>query len=395
MFKIRILDRYIFREILTPFLLSMAALTLVLFLQRMFRLAELVVSKGATLSSTAKLFAYIMPGFLVLTIPMSFLVGTLTAFTQLSSDSEVTAMKASRISLYNMIRPVMLFAVLAYLVTALTSLIVAPAANHALKVHLFNLVKSRAMVGIEPGVFSSTFDGMVIYVDKMESLDEMKGIFISDERSAKEPYAIVARSGRLIADPESLNVTLAMNQGSIHTLPRDEQSYSTMDFDAGNLYLDISNALVQKGPSEPDFNEIGSLELFRELKRARTGGTPTIEIESELHKRLSIPFACLLFGLIGAPLGVRRSRSGKSAGISMALLVFLVYYMVLAAGTNLSDTGKLSPAIAYWLPNVLMTTAAGMLVYKKGHEVDCNIFRFVEERYHRLRTKKRPDQKQP
>ena len=389
MFRIRILDRYIFREILTPFFLSIAALTLVLFLQRMFRLAELVISKGATVSSTAKLFAYIMPSFLVLTIPMSFLVATLTAFTQLCSDSEVTAMKASRISLYNMIRPVMLFAVLAFTFTALTSLVVAPAANHALRVHLFNMVKARAIVGIEPGVFTSTFDGMVIYVDKMDSLDDMTGIFISDERSAKEPYAIVARRGRLIANPESLNVTLAMNQGSILALPRDEQSYSTMDFDSGNLYLDISHALVQRGPSDTDFNEIASLELFQELKRARTEGKPTIEIESELHKRLSIPFACLLFGLIGAPLGIRRSRSGKSAGISMALLVFLVYYMVLAAGTNLSDTGKLSPAIAYWLPNVLMTAAAGLLVYIKGHEKDLNIFRLVIERYHRLRTRNR------
>jgi lipopolysaccharide export system permease protein len=389
MFRMRILDRYIFREILTPFFLSMAALTLVLFLQKMFRLAELVVSKGATLSSTAKLFAYIIPSFLVLTIPMSFLVGTLTAFTQLSSDSEVTAMKASRISLYNMIRPVMLFAVLTFTFTALTSLIVAPAANHALRVHLFNMVKSRAMVGIEPGVFSSTFDGMVIYVDKMDSLDDMKSIFISDERSAKDPYAIVAQRGRLIADPESLNVTLAMGQGAIHALPRDEQSYTTMEFDSGNLYLDISHALIQKGPADIDFNEIGSLELLQELRRLKAEGKPVIDIESELHKRVSIPFACLLFGLIGAPLGIRRSRSGKSAGISLALLVFLAYYMVLAAGTNLSDTGKLSPAVAYWLPNILMTAAAGLLVYKKGHEKDLNMFRFAGDWYHRLRTRNR------
>ncbi len=224
MFRLRILDRYIFREIIPPFFLSIAALTLVLFLQRMYRLVELIVSKGATISAAAKLFAFVMPGFLVLTIPMSFLVGTLTAFTQLSSDSEITAMKASRVSLYNMMRPVMLFAVLAFLVTAGISLVVAPASNHALKAHLFNMVKSRAMVGIEPGVFSSTFDGMVIYVDKMETLDNMRGIFISDERSLKDPVAIVARSGRLIADPQSFNVTLAMNQGSILAPPRDEKT---------------------------------------------------------------------------------------------------------------------------------------------------------------------------
>ena len=165
--------------------------------------------------------------------------------------------------------------------------------------------------------------------------------------------------------------------------------YSTISFDSGNLYLDISHALVSRGPEETDFNEIGSLELYQDLKRARTEGKPTIEIESELHKRLSIPFACLLFGMIGAPLGIRRSRSGKSAGISVALLVFLVYYMVLAAGTNLSDTGKLSPAIAYWLPNVLMTIVAGILVYQKGHEVDFNILRRARELYRRLSARKR------
>ncbi len=381
----RILDRYIFREIVPPFFLSIAALTLVLFLQRMFRLAELIVSKGATLSSTFKLFAYIMPSFLVLTIPMSFLVGTLTAFTQLSADSEVTAMKASRVSLYNMVRPVMLFAALAFTVTTMISLFIAPEANHALKAHLFNLVKSRAVVGIEPGVFSSTFDGMVIYVDKMDSLDDMRGIFISDERSSKDPVAIVARRGRLIADPESFKVTLAMQEGSILALPRDEQSYSTMEFDAGNLYLDISHALIQRGPLSLESDEIGSLELYREMKRARQEGKPAIDMESELHKRVSIPFACLLFGIIGAPLGIRRSRSGKSAGVSIALLVFLAYYMVLAAGTNLSDTGKLSPAIAYWMPNLLMTAAAGLLLYKKGQEIDFMIFRRVRNAFRSLR----------
>ncbi len=388
MFKIRILDRYIIREIVTPFFLSIAALTLVLFLQKMFRLAELIISKGATVWSSAALLAYILPSFLVLTIPMSFLVAALTAFTRMGGDSEITAMKASRISLYNMIRPVMFFAIGAFLVTAVTSLVIAPRSNHALKVHLFDMVKSRAMVGVEPGIFSSTFDGMVIFVEKMDSMD-MEGIFISDERSAKEPYAIVARRGKLIADPASLNVTLSMTEGAIHALPRDEQTYSTMSFDSGNLYLDISNALVPKGPSARDFDETGSWELYQELERVRAAGKPTIGIESELHKRMSLPFACLLFGLIGAPLGIRRTRSGKSAGIAIALLVFLIYYILLATGTNLSNTGKLSPVIAYWLPNVLLTMGAVVLVIKKGQEKDFHFLSRVADAYYRMKARKK------
>jgi len=389
MLKIRIIDRYIFREILAPFFLSMAALTLVLFLQRMFRLAELVVSKGTPVSEIVKIFAYIMPNFLVITIPMSFLVGTLTAFSRLSSDSEVTAMKASRISLYSMTRPVILFALVSFLITSAISLIVAPEANHALKVHLFNLVKSRAMIGIEPGVFSSTFDGMVIYVDKMESVDNMEGIFISDERSVKDPYAIVARRGKLIADPQSLNVTLEMKQGSIQALPRDDQSYPTMSFESGNLYLDISHALIRQSSAEKEVEEINSLELLRTLRRTASAGDSVINMENELHKRLSIPFACLIFGLIGAPLGIRKSRSGKSAGIAIALLVFLVYYVVLAIGMNLSKTGQLAPALAYWIPNLVMTFLSIVFLFKKGREIDFSIFSILGETYYRWRAKRK------
>jgi lipopolysaccharide export system permease protein len=389
MCRIRILDRYILSEIVTPFFLSIAALTLVLFLQKMFRLAELVVAKGASLSSTAALLGYVMPSFLVLTIPMSFLVAILTAFNRLGADSEVTAMKASQVSLYDMIRPVMVFAVAVFLVTAFTSLLLAPRANHALKVHLFNMVRSRALVGIESGVFSSTFTGMVIYVDKMDTLDEMKGVFISDEHTAREPYAISARSGKLVSDPESLKVTLALKDGAIHTLPKDEHSFSAISFDSGNLYLDISNALVPRSPESPDFAEIDSFELYRDLNRAKAEGKPTAGIEGELHKRLSLPFACLLFGLIGAPLGMRRSRSGKSAGLALALVVFLVYYVLLATGTNLANSGRLSPALAYWLPNALLTLAAVLLVYKKGQEVDFRIWSRITAAYYRMRTKKK------
>ena len=322
MLRIRILDRYIFKELMAPFFLSMAMLTFVMFLQKMFKLAELVVSKGATLLSTVKVLVYIMPNFLVITIPMSLLVATLTAFARLSSDSEITAMKASRIGLYGMLRPVMFLSILAFLAAAATSLVLLPGANQALKAQLFDMVKSRALVGIEPGVFSNTFDGMVIYVDKMKSLDDMEGIFISDERSAKDPHAIIAQRGKLIADPQSYSVTLAMEKGTIHATPQNGQDYSLIAFDTARLYLDINHALLPKRPQERDLNEIATQELITEYENNKVQGKPTRDIESELHQRLSIPFACLLLGLIGAPLGIRRSRSGKSASVAIALAVF-------------------------------------------------------------------------
>jgi lipopolysaccharide export system permease protein len=367
--RVGILDRYLFRELVAPFLLSMAVLTLVLFIQKMFRIAELVVSKGATIMATIKLFVYIMPNFLVITIPMSVLVASLTAFTRLSSDSEITALKSSCVSLYRMLRPVAFFTFLAFLAAAFTSLVVLPGANRALKEHVFNMVKSRAMVGVDAGVFTSTFDGMVIYVDKMKSIDTMQGIFISDERSSRDPFVITAKRGKLIVDQQSLNVTLAMEDGSIHTVPRDERSYTLSSFTAGRLYLDINHALLPNASQGREFKDMNTPELLRAIRHLRSTGAPTLDAEEEIHTRFAMPFACLIIGLIGAPLGIRRSRTGKSAGIAVALTVFFVYYIILGAGRNLAEAGKLSAMAANWMPNVVMTIAGASLIFIKGQEI--------------------------
>jgi lipopolysaccharide export system permease protein len=387
MFRIRILDRYVLGEMLPPFFLSMAVLLLVLFLDKLFRLADLVVSKGVPLLSIIKLLAYAMPSFMLITLPMSLVVASLTAFSRLSSDSEVTAMKASRISLYGMIRPVFIFSVFTLIVTAFTSLNLVPAANVALKIHLFNMVKSSAVVGIEPGVFSTTFDGMVIYVDKMVSLDNMEGVFIFDERSVKEPYAIIAKHGKLTADPQSYNITLTLQDGSIHTAMSDDQSYSLMKFAIAHLYLDINNSSAAKGDSGKSLEDMGSKELLQEISKAREGGKPTYPFETELNKRLSIPFACLIFGLIGAPLGIRKNRSGKSAGIAIALLVFLVYYMILGSAANLAQTGTTPPLLAFWVPNIFMLIAAWVYVVKKANDVNLRVWDTITLIYYNLKKR--------
>ena len=386
MLRPRIVNRYIFLEMLSPFFLSMAVLLFVLLLQRLFQLADLVVSKGATLASTAMVFAYTLPGSLVITIPMSLVVASLTTFARLSSDSEITAMKASRISLYQMIKPVFLFALLAFSVAAFTSLFLVPGAKAALKAQLFSMVKSRALVGIEPGVFSNSFEGMVIYVDKMDPQDNLEGIFISDERSAREPYAIVARRGKLIADQQAMNVTLAMQEGSILTQPRTGQAYSLMGFDNARLNLDISNALQKNSPGK-SVDDYDSLELVREIDQLRREGKPSYHHETELQKRLSIPFACIILGLIGAPLGIRRSRSGKSAGVAIALLVFLVYFIIISGATNLAETGTFPAVLAFWIPNVLMTVAALFFIVKRGQEFNFGIGSRISLLYYRIKAR--------
>jgi lipopolysaccharide export system permease protein len=383
MIRARILDRYIFRELVPPFFLTEAALLLVFMLQQLFRISDLIVSKGATIAGTLKVLLYVMPGFLVFTMPMSLLIAVLTVFARLSADSEITAMKSSGIGLFSLVRPVLLFAVLCCAATAYTSLSLVPAANTALNEHLFSLVKSQAMVGIEPGVFSTTFDGMVVYVDKMKSLDDMNGVFIYDERSEREPYAIVAKSGALVADPQAMSVTLSLREGTIHSDPgKAATAYSMMRFASSRLFLDISSALVRNAAPGRNYEDMGYHELIDSIGTQRREGKPVILYETELHKRLALPFACLLFGLISAPLGIRRSRSGKSAGIVIAVLVFLFYYLLLGSIEKLARTGAVPPLQAYWIPNAIVLGLSFLFVLKKGLEVDWGIERLGIDLYY-------------
>jgi lipopolysaccharide export system permease protein len=383
----RTLDRYILREMMPPYFMTLAVLLLVFILEKLFRLADLVVSKGAGLLATVKILIYVVPSFMVLTLPMSLLVAALTAFTTMSADSEITAMKASRISLYSMIRPVFILSLITFGITAATSLILVPSANTLLKTHLFNMVKSSALVGVEPGIFSNKFSGMVIYVDKMDSRSNLEGIFISDERSVKEPYIILAKQGKLIADPKTLKVTLALQNGTIHMPPHDENTYSLIGFTAARLFMDINGSLSGKGAPGKGFEDMSSSELLQNIKTLRAEGKPTYRQETELNKRFSIPFVCLIFGLIGAPLGIRRSRSGKSAGIAVAFMVFLVYYIVLAGATNLAETGTVKPLFAYWIPNVLMAVASALFVIKKGREVNFRIWDAIVSYYYKTKER--------
>jgi lipopolysaccharide export system permease protein len=394
MLRGRILDRYIIREILPPFFLSIAVLTLALVLQKMFRLIELFMSKGSSFLAVVQLVLYILPGFFVLTLPMSLLVATLTAFTRLSSDSEITAMRASRISLYSMVRPVFAFSVALFLVTSAVAHFVAPRANYAFKAQLFNLVRSKAMVAIEQGVFNSTFDGMVVYVDRMTSLDEMEGLFISDERSSNEHFAITAARGKLLSSPESFSVVLEMDQGTIHPPPGSDKSYSLMSFAKGRLFLDISQAAARgRAPDGRSWDELDSLTIEQEVRAGRAAGTSTKQAEIELQRRIASAYACLVFGIIGAPLGIRKARTGRSAGIALSILIIFAYYILLGIGANMAESDALSPASAYWLQNLLITTVALALVGLKGREVNFGIAARVGSFLRLLRAKLRRERR--
>jgi len=186
---VTILDRYILREMVVPFFLGLAIFTSILLIVRILKLVELVVNRGVPLAQMVRIFSYIMPAFLEVTVPMALLLAILVAFGRLSSDSEVIAMRAAGISLYRLLVPVAIFAGMVALLTAWLSVTARPWGNSHLRQGLYEIVKTRAAAGIKPKVFNDEFKNLVIYVDRI--------------RPAASRIAHVAVHGHAVALPRS------------------------------------------------------------------------------------------------------------------------------------------------------------------------------------------------
>ncbi|SHI51186.1 lipopolysaccharide export system permease protein [Malonomonas rubra DSM 5091] len=346
------IHRYIIKEISTPALLSLFIFTFVILMGRIPRLTELVINKGVPLFDIVQLFAYMLPNFFSITVPLSFLLGILLAFGRLSADSEFIALKASGVSLYMLLKPVIVMAVCFSLLTGWLTISAKPAGKRAFSAKLFQIASSQASVGIRPGIFNDDFDGLVLYTREMNDRDGiMRGVFISDEREGETPTTIVARQGRFIPDPNNYTLTLRLNNGTIHRSPNGEKklTYQTIGFTSYDINLATNNETGEQPRvrrSSMSWSQLN--EAYKENENAKS----RLKLSVEKHERLSVAFAPLVLALVGVPLGLQSTRSGKGAGFAMALAISLVYYLLLSINTTLASRGFIPPVIALWFPNV-------------------------------------------
>jgi len=336
--------------------MTLFVFTFILLIGKILQLMDLMVNKGVSFLDISKIILFLMPSFLVFTIPIAFLISILVGLGRLSDDSEITILKASGVSLYQLLSPIAFASVIAFAMTAVITFFLVPYSNYATRDLLFNIAKQRASISIKEKVFNDDFKGLVLYADRIPVHGNfMEGIIVSDTQTGKEPNTIIARKGYLISDPESLSVILRLENGSTHTVDSDLKNYKKMDFSTYDINLDLKTAISGENmATEKKEKEMTFRELTEKIKKSGLKETAVRELAIELNKKLSIPFSCIIFGIIGVPLGIRESRTGKSRGFTVGLLVVVTYYVLQLGGEALAETGKLSPITGVWSPNLIL-----------------------------------------
>jgi LPS export ABC transporter permease LptG/LPS export ABC transporter permease LptF len=359
----KILDRYVFKEILFPTLIALVALTFVAFIREIGSLLEVIVRQSATISEVWAISVAILPNVLTFTIPMAVLVGILTGFGRMSSDSESIAFRATGVSMRRLLFPVMLLGVLAWAGNLALTLWVAPQTAARLRDLRYQIAIKQVSLEVKPRVFNESLTNLILYVhDSAPEGLSWKGIMLADMSQPDDPRVTFARSGTLVADEATQTFQLTLTDGNTHIVsPKSPERYSFSTFKSNTISIPMTQA-----PPKPE--KVSTSEtMTRSIWNRMQNNTATYEERVEFHRRLALPFACLFFALVGLPLGVSTARGGKSMGLVLSLILMLLYYLAFIGGTRVANNAQFSPFLGAWLPNLGFALFAALLFLRSDN----------------------------
>lgn len=350
-----ILDRYLIREIVPNVLLGLMVFTFVMLMNQILLLAETLITRGVGFANIFLMIYYSLPALTVLTIPMSLLLGILLGLGRLSTDSELTVMRASGISLYRLILPILALAAVSWMLCSYLIQVSVPWGNYAFSRFMYKILTTNATSQLKPRVFYNQFPGMVLYIQDMQSKgDVWKGVFIYDESKPSKPRIVLAKEGR-VREKGPQELELELKYGSWHEVdPRHPHDYTSVQFLQNNFPLPVLGQLaggddIPKGERDQTIPELKKTIVEQKAKRL-----PTRYLEVEIQKKYAIPFACIVFAFLATSLGVSAKKGGRSSAYAVSIGIILIYYVFLITGERLGDAGNVSPWLAAWAGNVAL-----------------------------------------
>jgi LPS export ABC transporter permease LptF/LPS export ABC transporter permease LptG len=360
----RILTRYILREVSSHAVIGAAIFTFVLFTRDLGRILELVVRASAPLPSVIEIFLYTLPLARTYTIPMSVLVGILIGLSRLAADSEITAMRASGMGVWNFGRVLAIFVVGAWGLALINGIYLAPWSQASLGRLEDQLKSSQASFEVQPRVFYEGFPKIVLYVQDVHTTQgaaQWKGVFLADITDPANPSITLAHEGVLVPEGQD-RLHLHLVDGSTHeTDPAQAGHYQISTFQQTDIPLDLTPS-ENKADEQVPVGIVSTWALRDYAKQVDPVSARWYLIE--FHRRFALPTACLVLAMVGIPLGLSSKKSGKSGGFVLTIALVFVYYFISLIGVSLARQGKVSPGFGAWLANLVFFAAALFLLWQ-------------------------------
>lgn len=348
-----IIQRTIFKELLLNLSVIVFSLSVILFMEKFVRLTRLFMGKGADFTDILEIFLYLQPSILLLAVPMAVLISVFLTYGRMATDNELVVLKGSGMSFFGIAGAAVALSALCSAALLFVSLYLLPWGMVSFKKTLYETIVKKASMTFEEESFSDVFKGTVIYVKEIPARDEFRGIFVYREadKAVQEPVMIVAEKGVITSNPEEGLIQLTMNNGLVHSYHKKGSTEIT--FKKYDLVLTTGLGPIEK--IKPD--EIKTSELFK-------GSKEQIPWAVEFHRRLALPFACMIFGVLGPALTSRIGKIGRLGGFTFSLFILILYYVILILGESFTKAGEVPAFVGGWMPNVFFGVLAAVFFYR-------------------------------
>ncbi|MCF6291306.1 MAG: LptF/LptG family permease [Desulfobacterales bacterium] len=361
-----LLYTYLAAEILAPLLAGFVILNCVLFLARIVPLLDILLDYGISLADFTRLCLYLSPQLFIFSLPMATMLGIIIGLSKLANDNEILALKTAGISPWQMLPPVAAVALAMALVTGYCSTSLSPAGTRAMEKTLFQLAKEKIDHGLQAQRFSENLGDVVLYIDAIDpQTRQWQGVYVTDMRDPDTPATVMARTGDLSADVANMQITLSLNNGSLHRARGDISQ--EISFRGYTLNLALPQPTGEFARTGSKFG-LTQAQLLEQAEQVGPFSRHGIDLRIEYHTRIVLAAGCLILGLLGFPLGLLAGSGRRAPGIPLALLLFMSYYILLLTGQNLSEKQILAVAPAMWLGNILFLALAGYLLSATARE---------------------------
>ncbi|MFO7606582.1 MAG: LPS export ABC transporter permease LptF [Desulfurivibrionaceae bacterium] len=376
-----LLYTYLAAEILGPFFASLLIINAILFLGKLSSLLDVIFGFGIGIADFGRISVYLLPNLMLFSIPMASTLGVIVAFTRMTGDNEMLALKASGVSLYRILVPVVIVACFTTGLTALTSSLLIPKGSIALKQTFFQLAREKIEQGVQAREFSDNIKDVVVYVDRIDrESGRWQGVFISDHRDQDNPLTIISKSGSLEADLDEMTVGLILRNGSIH---RDgAEASQIIRFDRYNLTLPVTSEAPTREWDKKDMSPRALLVKVKELK-SEAAKDPHRQPELskmatglliEFHQRFALPAGCLILTILALPLALQSKPGRSKVGLPLGLFFFFIYYILLTFAKSAAETAGLPIWPIMWSPNLIFAVLTLLIIRIAARENSVRIF---------------------
>jgi lipopolysaccharide export system permease protein len=376
--SINIVNKYIFMELVFPFLNCLFFLTFVFLMTRIPEIANMVMNYNIHISSVLIMIVFTLPRFLEFTIPMSVTISILLTIMRMSGENEILALKAAGVSLYKLLPPVLGFCSMGIVLTLWMTLFALPWANLSLRQQRIEFARSSIDMALQERQFNSQIDNLMIYVSHVDiKTHTLKDVVIEDRRTKGVVSISAAPSGKLIHTEDSLLYTMRLYDGIINQVNFEHAWVNNIKFKNYDITIDLAAMNRAAGEISKQFDEISLIELIRRISTGIKDKAHLNEALMELHEKFSIPFACLSLGLLAFSLGIQSSSLKRSSGFGLGVLFFLLYYFLLAAGWSAGESGTYPPFLGMWMPNIVPGSAGIYLLIRNAKDKPVRLPGFV------------------